>query len=120
LAPERADRLCVGRHGHSGKKNSQRNTGSCVTSAARTNKDRAQAEASDHGDAGPVDQYTANVGGRGLRGRDKQQSSLRDVDRPAEHDDGDATPKGLRRPRKGPYDKNTGRAAGRGDDHGRK
>jgi hypothetical protein len=74
-------------------------------------KDRAQqADATDYGDVRPEDQHTADVGGRGLRGHDKQQSVLRDRDRPAEHDDGNATPEGLRRPRKGPYDKSTGRA----------
>lgn len=38
----------------------------------------------------------------GLRGRDKQQSDLQDRGRD--------TPEGLKRPRRGPLDKNAGRA----------
>jgi hypothetical protein len=45
-----------------------------------------------------------NSSGDGLRGGDKQQDALRDsADNPAD------VPEGLKRPRKGPYGKDTGR-----------
>jgi hypothetical protein len=51
------------------------------------------------------------VGGDGLRGPDKRQAALRDEDRgePPVMQPEDDLPEGLRRERKGPYDKNVGR-----------
>jgi hypothetical protein len=76
----------------------------------RTNSSKAGADAEKQHLERQAHNEKKLAGGTGLRGEDKQQGDLRDL-RGGTRDTGSAVdlPEGLKRPPKGPYDKDRGR-----------